>query len=442
MEQIEYQNRPDSLNVLPTDLHLPIIERLSARDREAFSACSKYYRRICVPFIFKNVYFDGEKREIPLEGESFKHIASSVSRRYPERTIDLVRVYSELRTNLDKLKRFPNLKILRMSLWTFPATEEAIYSAFLRLLAESAFHDTLEELELSIERLSVSAGEGERDPKRDAYRNIYSRLPVEYQVFLGETLPGDRTLESFRSMTPNLPVLKKIAFFITDLPLPTDPPDSEAFMKYGLYYHLITSAPKLSELHVDFDGGVYRESTYTSYISTSPKAATLHPDLAHVFSKIRTLSLKTIRTLRSADIERVVETFPDLRHLDIQPYSVYTHRKYYGGGVTSLKDLQTFTLPWPSLVGKELLPLKELYDLGWSWRMQELRYLESLTFVAGDCTTLLIHVGESKAFLKVSLTDGEVLKVEMATEVVDYESPYGTSEDDDDYLSNRIDLEA
>ncbi|KAF3149221.1 hypothetical protein TWF594_011273 [Orbilia oligospora] len=200
---------------------------------------------------------------------------------------DLEEVYSDLRMKMNVLKLFPSLRTLRVLLGVLYSTEKAVYSVFLKAIADSGFRDTLEELELRIESKSDTMGRS----LDEIYKASYLTLSKENQEFLGGMIPSGYTLKSFKNMTPDLPVLKKVTLSIYNLPQPTDDPGSKPFTDFGYYYHLLTSAPELRKLYVN------------TLIIPGPNSPfemgiELHPDLLRVFSKIKNFAPQDLPLLQ------------------------------------------------------------------------------------------------------------------------------------------------
>ncbi|KAF3176119.1 hypothetical protein TWF225_008812 [Orbilia oligospora] len=387
-----------SLTAFPAEIHLAILENLPRQDREALSVCSKYYRDLCLPFLFKHVVINQDDPSIFMEGGSLEHI-----RRYTKsiRLIwlsfkwgsqqdvidnlgdahlclgdsDLEEVYSDLRMKMNVLKLFPSLRALHVLLGVLYSTEKAVYSVFLKAIADSGFRDTLEELELRIESKSDTMGRS-RD---EIYKASYLTLSKENQEFLGGMIPSGYTLKSFKNMTPDLPVLKKVTLSIYNLPQPTDDPGSKPFTDFGYYYHLLTSAPELRKLYVN------------TLIIPGPNSPfemgiELHPDLLRVFSKIKTLHLKTFHFFKDRDIRRLTERFPNVEYLDIRPHSrfnlgIWEFCNSSFDGISNLKRLRKLILPWIIIPGLGSLKPYELIALCNTWKAEGFDCLETLTFV-------------------------------------------------------------
>ncbi|KAF3277721.1 hypothetical protein TWF970_004974 [Orbilia oligospora] len=387
-----------SLNVFPAEIHLAILENLPRQDREALSVCTKYYRDLCLPFLFKHIVINQDDPSIFMKGGSLERI-----RRYTksirliwlsfkwgsqQEVIDnlgdahlcpgdsyLEEVYSDLRMKMNVLKLFPSLRTLRVLLGVLYSTEKAVYSVFLKALADSGFRDTLEGLELRIESKSDTMGRSQDE----IFKASYLTLSKENQEFLGEMIPSGYTLKSFKNMTPDLPVLKKVTLSIYNLPQPTDDPGSKPFTDFGHYYHLLTSAPKLRQLHVN------------TLIIPGPNSPfemgiELHPDLLRVFSKIKTLHLKTFHFFKDRDVRRLTERFPNVEYLNIQPNScfnpgIWEFCNSSFDGISNLKRLRTLILPWIIIPSHGSLTPHELRNLCYDWKAEGFDCLETLTFV-------------------------------------------------------------
>ncbi|KAK6510853.1 hypothetical protein TWF506_009948 [Arthrobotrys conoides] len=378
-------NVANSLNVLPPEIHLQILESLPRDDQEALSLCSKYYRKICLPFLFERIVLDGGDASVFLEGGPFEHICRHI--KYVRlhwrnldhgrevKDVDRVKLYIDLHTKMTALKLFSSLKTLRVFLKVVESTEIEAYMVLLRVIANSEFRNTLEELEIQIEKnnyfLSWSSGW--------IHTGLISALSTEELSILGETVPEDLTPESFTSMTPNLPALKRLTLSIHELPLPIDDLTSDEKKGFGFYYHLLTSAPQLHELHVN------------TIIETNPHpfydtGRELHPDILRAFSQIKTLSLRIYNGLQDESAQRLTEIFPNLEHLDIQPHPTFGPSTWnsigcYFNEICNLERLRTLILPWPIIAEIGSLPTNVLELLGCQWRSEGAVCLENVVFV-------------------------------------------------------------
>ncbi|KAK6522889.1 hypothetical protein TWF281_002317 [Arthrobotrys megalospora] len=283
-------------------------------------------------------------------------------------------MFTKIRISTEALSLFPNVQELFISYKAPRDCEFNLYAAILRGMIGHPICDTLQRLEIQIER------EGNEEefpinhgsycwtgPDVVSFRQVCEKLWPENKRFLGsdEKLDNNTINSSIGDLVPKLPALREMRIVAYDLPTPFNDLTGLRFEETAFYYiPLAFTSSNFKKLCVETE--ICAQHEY------SGRKGRLDPGFLYgVFSQIT--DLRIVQTsFGEGDIGRLINRFPNLRSLDITRISRAAYRHIYPSveglenyrKIDKLSDLRYLRLPWPytDRNKRDLIPAKQVKE--------------------------------------------------------------------------------
>ncbi|RVD90212.1 uncharacterized protein DFL_001187 [Arthrobotrys flagrans] len=259
---------------------------------------------------------------------------------------------SWLRTELQALPIFPNVKYLTIEYEIPSALERITFFAILKGLPPLQ----------SVKYLKLDIMIHYKLPNK-RYQQVYPELSKNTKQFLGGEIHSDMveayTMEHLPN--PTFPILRELSLWVSRVGIAELDSGEPHLTEKGFYHLILMAAPETESFYLKTIDLRSRSNTHPIFEQFDQEAVvtgSAPPDI--ICPKMNLLTIETDDHRLACAFENVAKMFPNLTEFEIMLSDGTLHTNQWGfelyRGLMGLKQLENIVLPWP----------RDVSGFGWS----------------------------------------------------------------------------